>query len=93
MRYLDENNNQILEENVWKYENIGSDIDTVYLKTPSINWLRVLRDKYCFSVINRGQIWYDTLTEEQKEELKEWYRQWLKVTETKTIPETPIWLK
>lgn len=55
--------------------------------------LRQRREQECFLVINRGQIWYDTLTEEQKEELKEWYQLWLDVTETKIVPERPIWLK
>lgn len=54
--------------------------------------LRRMRQKYCFSVINRGQLWYDTLTAEQKVELKAWYAAWLDVTKTLVEPATPAWL-
>lgn len=55
--------------------------------------LRNRREKECFSFINRGQLWYATLTVKQLAELTAWYRAWLKVTETKTIPEKPEWLE
>ena len=55
--------------------------------------LRMLREDECFSIINRGEPWYDRLTEEQKAELDAWYSAWLDVTETKVIPEKPSWLK
>ena len=93
MKYVDEKNNEVDIKDVWKYEHITSNLDTIYLKTPSINYLRFLRDKYCFSIINRGSLWYDTLTDEQKEELKIWYKAWLDVTETKVIPEKLEWIK
>ena len=35
---------------------------------------RQRRQAECFSVINRGRLWYDALTEEQLSELKTWYR-------------------
>lgn len=54
--------------------------------------LRILREKECFSVINRGQAWYDSLTSEQSAELQEWYQAWLNVTETKEIPKKPDWI-
>lgn len=54
--------------------------------------LRRKRQEECFSYINRGEIWYDRLTEEQKEELKQWYDAWLDVTETKVVPNKPDWL-
>ncbi len=54
--------------------------------------LRRRREKYCFSVINRGQIWYDTLTDGQKAELKNWYNAWLNVTKTFVEPAKPAWL-
>ena len=54
--------------------------------------LRRQREIQCFSVINRGKLWYDKLTESQLEELDAWYNAWLDVTETKTIPEKPIWI-
>ena len=56
------------------------------------NNLRAKRERECFSIINRGQLWYDTLNEEQKAELKEWYIAWLNVTDTLIIPNKPNWL-
>lgn len=55
--------------------------------------LRVKRDQICFPVINRGQLWYDILTNEQKKELATWYQAWLDATETLKEPEMPDWLK
>lgn len=55
--------------------------------------LRSRREYECFSYVNRGGLWYDLLTEQQKQELKEWYQAWLDVTNTKVIPEKPSWLK
>lgn len=54
--------------------------------------LRSKREKECYSIINRGGLWYDRLTTVQKEELDVWYQAWLDVTETKVIPEKPEWL-
>lgn len=55
--------------------------------------LRLRRERECFSIINRGILWYDTLTEKQQLELKKWYQLWLDITQTKQIPEKPSWLK
>ena len=55
--------------------------------------LRARRAAECFPVINRGQLWYDKLTAEQRSELSEWYEAWLDVTETMTVPEMPGWIK
>jgi hypothetical protein len=55
--------------------------------------LRQTRDTECFLIINRGKLWYDTLTSEQTEELKEWYRAWLDVTKTLVEPTKPEWIK
>lgn len=54
--------------------------------------LRERRETECFSFINRGQPWYDRLSDTQKSELKEWYDGWLEITETLTVPEKPSWL-
>ena len=54
--------------------------------------LRRRREVECFAIINRGQLWYNTLTEEQMNELKEWYIAWLNVTDTLIIPNKPSWL-
>lgn len=57
-----------------------------------IDNLRVQREDECFPIINRGQLWYDNLSDDQLQELNEWYRAWLDVTETKTVPIKPSWL-
>lgn len=54
--------------------------------------LRKRRETECFSYINRGQPWYDRLSAEQKTELETWYADWLKVTDTLTVPAKPSWL-
>ena len=58
-----------------------------------LNELRAKRETECFTIINRGELWYDTLTNDQIAELNEWYRAWLNVTETKVIPKKLTWLK
>lgn len=57
-----------------------------------INKLRCQREKQCFPYINRGELWYNQLTDEQKTELAIWYKAWLDVTETKVMPTKPEWL-
>ena len=54
--------------------------------------LRTRRETECFSVINRGQLWYEGISITQLLELREWYKAWLKVTETLVVPEKPTWL-
>lgn len=55
--------------------------------------LRDRRQKECFAFVNRGQLWYATLSVKQLAELTAWYKDWLKVTETKVVPERPAWLE
>ena len=54
--------------------------------------LRSMRERVCFPVINRGKLWYDSLTSEQLEELRKWYNDWLNVTTTLVIPIAPKWI-
>lgn len=54
--------------------------------------LRNRREMECFSVINRGQLWYEGVTVTQLLELRQWYKDWLAVTETLVVPEKPTWL-
>lgn len=56
------------------------------------NSLRVKREAECFPVINRGKLWYDSLSPEQIIELQAWYVKWLDVTITLITPEKPEWL-
>lgn len=63
------------------------------LKERKLKELRMRREIECFPIINRGQLWYSTLSESQKNKLQEWYSAWLNVTKTLTIPEKPEWIK
>ena len=62
------------------------------IDTKEVESLREMREEECFPVINRGMLWYASLTEAQKSELSAWYQAWLDVTETRTVPATPEWL-
>lgn len=57
-----------------------------------IEELRQRREVECFPIINRGKLWYDSLTPYQISELNEWYNAWLQVSETLQVPEKPEWL-
>ena len=54
--------------------------------------IRQSREVECFPIINRGVLWYDKLTEEQKAELAAWYQQWLDAPQTSIIPKPLQWL-
>ena len=54
---------------------------------------RMRREKECFAIVNRGQLWYEGITIQQMVELRQWYKAWLKVTETMVVPEKPAWLE
>lgn len=70
---------------LFQYEEIPED--------ETIKELREKRESVCFPIINRGELWYRTLTNEQLAELQDWYTAWLNVTETLIVPEKPSWLK
>jgi len=87
------------EENAffYKYEGGRFIFDPEY-KSDLENDQRVVeirrhREEICFPVINRGEAWYRTLSDKQKEELQDWYQKWLDATETLIEPEMPTWLK
>lgn len=54
--------------------------------------IRLQRETECFSVINRGELWYAKLTTEQKSELASWYQAWLDAPQTLVEPTAPEWL-
>ena len=64
-----------------------------FCRDAEINELRHRRTTECFSVVNRGAVWYERLTDKQRQELETWYQAWLDVTDTKVIPTNPIWLE
>lgn len=66
--------------------------EAAYREQSELNRLRDIRNSECFSIVNRGALWYERLTDAQKTELNTWYQAWLDVTETLTIPTKPIWL-
>lgn len=55
--------------------------------------IREKREIECFSIINRGQLWYNSLTSAQINELNTWYLEWLDAPSTKKIPTKPTWIK
>ena len=61
-------------------------------KELTLEELRRRREIECFPIVNRGNLWYDRLTEDQINELKEWYHAWLDVTDTLIVPEIPGWI-
>ena len=56
------------------------------------NHLRHRRERECYSIVNRGRLWYDMLTIEQITDLGVWYETWLDVTDTFVVPDIPNWL-
>lgn len=54
--------------------------------------IRARRNRECFLIINRGNVWYDMLNTEEKEELVKWYHEWLDATATGVIPDLPSFL-
>lgn len=62
-------------------------------QTDEKNKLRSRRVAECFSIVNRGRLWYNRLTEEQITELNVWYQSWLDVTDTMVVPDKPMWIK
>lgn len=61
-------------------------------KTNYRKYIRERREKECFSVINRGKLWYDRLSREQLSELDSWYQDWLDAPEKGVIPPLPNWV-
>ena len=54
--------------------------------------LRARRAAECFPIANRGALWYDKLTAEQKSELSVWYETWLDAPQTLYAPVAPSWI-
>ena len=63
-----------------------------YEEKQAVAALRYRRSEECFPIVNRGALWYDKLTEEQKAELSEWYEAWLDAPQTGSAPDRPAWL-
>ena len=55
--------------------------------------LRKRRETECFTVVDRGPLWFARLSQPQTLELEQWYQAWLDATETMVAPDRPAWLK
>lgn len=86
------------------YENMQNVQDSYFIENDKViikegaaellkSVLRKRREKECFPVINRGELWYAKLTEVQKVELSVWYEAWLNAPQTGTVPVKPEWVK
>lgn len=64
----------------------------IYEKETSLIFIRTRRESECFSIINRGTLWHDKLSTQQKSELSKWYEAWLDAPATGVIPERPTWI-
>lgn len=97
VEYTDEQLNSLYACDAFHY--VGQDpvtglpvqLENHRIKADKDFWRR-RRAQLCFSVVNRGQVWYDTLSDIQKAELRAWYLDWLNVTETLREPTPPSWL-
>ena len=76
----------------WKYM---EETDTFELITlTDNNTLRKRRKAECFDLIDhKSKLWWDSLSEKDNAAVKQWYADWLAVTETKVIPALPDILK
>lgn len=79
------------DNSTWKIEN-GKFIKLIPQEQLQAQLIRKEREKECFSIINRGALWYNKLSEEQKQELSQWYEAWLDAPATNVIPDKPLWI-
>ena len=81
----------------WKYDGDKLVYDGERAKALEIernkDEIRFERQRVCFPVVNRGQFWYDTLTQNEKDEIREWYQKWLDAPETGIIPDDLDFIK
>ena len=83
-------------ENYFKYK-MSEDgttltFDNLHLSDIERNHIRSIRNVQCFSIVNRGPVWYNLLTDEQAKEINQWYLAWLNAPDTGVVPERPSWL-
>lgn len=62
------------------------------LQAQTLAKIRGRRAQECFPIVNRGALWYEKLTEAQRQELSEWYEAWLDAPETGVVPTALEWL-
>ena len=62
------------------------------IKDRTANIIRERRKTECFPIVNRGFLWYNRLSNEQLNELDDWYQSWLDAPKTGVIPSLPKWV-
>ena len=81
----------------YKYENGQAVFDEVKYNLACeeilLQEIRARRESECFPIVNRGQAWYNLLTEQQRIELEVWYQAWLNAPETKVVPDKLEWIE
>ena len=76
----------------WKYIETTDTFELIQLLDN--NTLRERRKAECFNLIdNKSILWWNSLSTEDNLAIKQWYADWLAVTDTKIIPELPNILK
>ena len=75
----------------YKIEN-GKFVKLISQEELQAQLIRKEREKECFPIINRGALWYNKLSEEQKQELSQWYEAWLDAPATNVVPDRPLWI-
>lgn len=99
LEHKDKNGNILYIEHINEPIKEVKEVWVEYTEDEILERLRTIRELECFSVINQNYIidgqsktWFDTLTEEQKQEASVWVQGWRDVTETKVVPTKPSWL-
>lgn len=87
-------NNLTEDLSYYIYENNSFKFNNERLEIINLNEIRSKR-REAFLIGDRYQLTipYNTLTEEQKEELALWRKAWLDAPNTKILPDYPIWMK
>lgn len=76
----------VIKDNKLQVDTISRSIDE------QKNILRRLRKNRVFPIINRSQMWFNSLNEQQKQDIQTWYQEWLDAPNTLVIPKRPNWL-
>lgn len=97
-KLFEEVNKRTEEDNL--YQSVGIVIKNGKLVVDTIprtieeqkNIIRRLRANRVFPIINRSAFWFNSLTERKKQDIQDWYQEWLDAPDNLVIPERPSWL-
>lgn len=76
------------KDKAWQAKLDGTDLELAVKQDE----IRTRREKECYSVINRGQLWYEGISLARLAELRQWYKAWRDAPATLIIPDKPAWL-